>query len=655
MNALRISSTENQGTAFHRVIDGKPGARIVLGSALSCDLRLDHPSISPIHAVLEWEEGTGNLNIYDLASEGGVFLNGVKVVQAKVAEADVLRIGTFELSLAKKAATVTSSPLGEDDVFALKNPTQDIFDHRPEVKTALQVVMLFKDTILNVSHFVGKKKIVLGPKSSDDLLIPPQLSGAGEKSRYELLSGVAGLPKTENNYTLNLHQSMRGVLQKDGKMRTLTDITSDKSESKMIPLGPKDFAKIEMGDVSFFLSYSPAPPRLKAQKLSSQDPFFTKVWLTSLVVTLFVIFTLSRMEIEPIIEIEQLPERIATIIYKPELLNLPKEKVPPAAETQTKVEEKKPEVVKPQNIKIEAKASDANKKQASEIAPKSVKTKTLPKKTKAELARRATRSGQEGAGARAKGEEGSRGKPDAKLADNSQTKAKRPGAAPANAPAVARQGKSQVQDLGVVDVLRASGGTLNKLLAGGKGISASADKLEGYGGFTTRGAGGQGAAGSGAGGGGVSEGLGGLADKGLGGGKQGKGLGALGSGGNMIGGSGRVLVDSRGGGGADPIVMGGLDEDAIAREIERHRDEIKYCYEKEINVGNPGLSGRVTLRWVIGASGAVGRIGIVSSSLRNANVEGCVSDVIKRIVFPPVKGGGTGEVTYPFVFRPSGQ
>ena len=40
-------------------------------------------------------------------------------------------------------------------------------------------------------------------------------------------------------------------------------------------------------------------------------------------------------------------------------------------------------------------------------------------------------------------------------------------------------------------------------------------------------------------------------------------------------------------------------------------------------------------------------------TLKNKNTESCVVDVIKRIPFPPVRGGGVAEVTYPFLFKPS--
>jgi hypothetical protein len=40
--------------------------------------------------------------------------------------------------------------------------------------------------------------------------------------------------------------------------------------------------------------------------------------------------------------------------------------------------------------------------------------------------------------------------------------------------------------------------------------------------------------------------------------------------------------------------------------------------------------------------------------MKNANVEGCILAVIRRIDFPVPKGGGTVQVRYPFKFQPTG-
>lgn len=655
-------SVEGKAAAGARGSIALDRRRVVIGTATSCDVRLEGEGVSPIHAIMELNAAAGTATVYDLASETGVKVNGQAVIQADVKPGDRIQIGVCELvfrraeELRPDAPPATEGP-GDRSPFLLEEGenVHEIFDYRPEAKKCLEAVMIYVNTILDVSHFTKPKKVMIGPKASDDFGVPPLL-GVNAPPRYELVSFVSG------QHTLNLHDGMDGVVSVGGKLTPVKQICSDASRSKVLNFGEGDFAKLRLGDVSFFLQFSPSPPKLRRQRLWQRDPLFARIWFLSLATTLMLVTTFSRMTVNPVIEIEQLPERIATIIYKPELLPVerpkpqpkpvektpePKKVTPPPPKKEViKVTPKPVTTPKPKDAMI-GRAEPKKPQPKRQAAPKPAAPKAPPKPA-------AKAAGNEGAGARAAGDNGTRGKPDSKRSGTPQTKAQRPGTGPKNAPASARPGNSQVQDLGVVDVFKSAGGTLQKIMAGGKGVGGAADKLEGYGGFTTRGAGGLGDAGSGAGGGGKSMGLGGLSDKGVGGGRKGTGLGALGSGGNIIGGKGKLII-AGGNGAPEPIVLGAIDTDAIAREIAKHRDEIKYCYEKEINAENPDLQGRVSIHWVIGASGDVSSAGVASTTLRNAAVEGCVVAVIKRIAFPPVKGGGIAEVTYPFLFRPASQ
>ena len=96
------------------------------------------------------------------------------------------------------------------------------------------------------------------------------------------------------------------------------------------------------------------------------------------------------------------------------------------------------------------------------------------------------------------------------------------------------------------------------------------------------------------------------------------------------------------------------DADAIEAALLAHRDEFRLCYEREINAEHPALAGRVGTTFVIGSSGRVTEAGIESTTLKNANVERCVVQVIKRIDFPMPRGGGVVQVTYPFKYSPAG-
>lgn len=208
---------------------------------------------------------------------------------------------------------------------------------------------------------------------------------------------------------------------------------------------------------------------------------------------------------------------------------------------------------------------------------------------------------------------------------------------------------SQVADQGNVDLLKGAVSQIENILgASSEKLGKSGSKLKGFGGFDTQGNGGLALSGNAAGGGGDAAGLGGLGKQGRGGGRVGTGLGAAGSGSGIVG--GRSRVELRKGGPEETVVMGAIDASAIEAALLAHKDEFRNCYEREINAENPNQSGRVGTSFTIGASGRVMDAGVVSSTLKNANTERCILNVIRRIQFPIPRGAGLVEVKYPFKF-----
>lgn len=97
-------------------------------------------------------------------------------------------------------------------------------------------------------------------------------------------------------------------------------------------------------------------------------------------------------------------------------------------------------------------------------------------------------------------------------------------------------------------------------------------------------------------------------------------------------------------------VEGGLDPEVIAQFIRARLGEILYCYERQLSI-NPGLYGKVTTQFLIESNGHVGMARITQTSLKNASVEGCVTQRIQKWKFPTPKGGSQVSVTYPFLFK----
>lgn len=153
---------------------------------------------------------------------------------------------------------------------------------------------------------------------------------------------------------------------------------------------------------------------------------------------------------------------------------------------------------------------------------------------------------------------------------------------------------------------------------------------------------------------------------------HGKGLAAsaIGSGGKIEGGGGYGTRGKAGGGRPgygtmgmggtaaayfepvteEALVEGGLSRDQIAAVINRHIGEIIFCYEKGLQT-KPNLSGRVGVKFVIGGSGRVAQAGVQSSSLNDSSVEGCILNRLRGWPFPKPIGGVNVKVQYPFVLK----
>ncbi|TMA44112.1 MAG: energy transducer TonB [Deltaproteobacteria bacterium] len=102
------------------------------------------------------------------------------------------------------------------------------------------------------------------------------------------------------------------------------------------------------------------------------------------------------------------------------------------------------------------------------------------------------------------------------------------------------------------------------------------------------------------------------------------------------------------------MVVGGLSRDVINRVIQKHYNEIKYCYEKELSK-KPELYGKVTVLFMIEGSGRVGEALIQQTTMGSEPVESCMINHVRRWLFPAPQGGGTVQVTYPYVFKSSAQ
>jgi TonB family protein len=613
--------------------------RVVIGSVVSSDVRLVGEGMAPIHAVLEL--GAQGAVLYDLASETGVFVNGKKAVTQALKAGDIIKIGLFTLAFSIEDTT----KLSVKDLFAISegralflNPGEDlkpllledertirdIFDYRPAQRPALEVIMSWVDTILDVEHFTREKQVTVGPGRRDDFAIPPLLS----MRHFPIVS------RSGENFTLNLDDNMSGVMQRKGQLQSFEEVRKGAIKGPsgyQIPIEKDDFAKVSLGEIDFYLSYTAAPPRIK--HVFERDPFFLKILFSSLLMTALTVGGLWSIHVPTTLEAEQVPERIATIIYDPKQFEkpMPAERPVPIPN--------KPDIVPKVLPKI-----TPTPKATAKVTPKPTPLATKPPTP-------AQAKGREGEGAKHSGKEGTRGKPNAPKTNDHTDKAHLPSPNAGKGPG---GGHSQLPDLGNVDMLKGVTKTLTDVLGSSTAkLGKTGGRLQGTGVFTSEGSGGLALSGTKRGGGGDAESLG-VGNKGRSFGRVGTGPGAAGDAkGDIIGGKTRVVIQT--GGPEESVVMGAIDADAVEAAILKRKDEIRHCYERELNSNTGQISGRVGLSFVIGASGRVTQCGVESTSLKNPNIERCIVAVIKRIDdFPSPRGGGVVQVAFPFKFNSVG-
>ena len=93
-----------------------------------------------------------------------------------------------------------------------------------------------------------------------------------------------------------------------------------------------------------------------------------------------------------------------------------------------------------------------------------------------------------------------------------------------------------------------------------------------------------------------------------------------------------------------PSVKGGLNPEILRRINRRHANEVKYCYQKELQK-KPGLAGAIEVSYTIDARGMVSASSLVSSTMSSPAVERCVVQAVRRWLYPKPGDGKPAQVS----------
>jgi hypothetical protein len=96
--------------------------------------------------------------------------------------------------------------------------------------------------------------------------------------------------------------------------------------------------------------------------------------------------------------------------------------------------------------------------------------------------------------------------------------------------------------------------------------------------------------------------------------------------------------------------LGSLPPEQIQTVVRSRSDAFRKCYETGL-AHNPGLQGKVSVRFVIDANGNVPQAHIVGNELPDCEVTACLCDEFKKFTFPKPEGGSVN-IVYSLVLAP---
>jgi TonB family protein len=508
--------------------------------------------------------------------------------------------------------------------FAPPSQVRDLREHlRPGKGNVVEVIVSWKERVLNTYHYRRPGIVRLGPGEKYDINMPDgvcptgwPLVEVGPETRVAVTSEMTIEQVTEKGRK-NLEELLRmGKAQRTGNSITLK---LDQEEIYFITL--------PYSDLRLTVRFVPQPPVLAVPPwlLSSSE-------LTGLVMSLVLVILLAlyiKATTPDAVDQPKNEEIVAQVVFEapkptpiPTPVPIPVQKPeptppPPPAPTPVPTPQKVKLAEKPTEVTNKGKVADAKKVtttskagQASEVAPK----------------------------------------PNVKNAPKKFTSIKQGGALKQGETAGANT-TSANKDVTKVGMLAALGGggmrkNLDKAYSGSGELIGMADKATGTAGanedregdigskFKDTGVGGKGTA---------TQGIAGVGTKGRGG-----GMGTYGSG-DGLGDKNSVAIEP---GGAEEDFVGTIDREAVRRVVRAGMRELRGCYERELSKlsKTQSLEGKVVIQWTIAAQGRALNAKVKSSTLGNRAVENCIRDRLSTWKFPDPPKGTEAEVNFPFSF-----
>ena len=647
-------------------IESKPlsHGRYLVGSIDNCDVLINHPSIKPIHAVLEILDN--KITIFSLDADSDILVNGESKTVSEIHVGDTVKLGhvvvDFDFFEGKGIPTIPSQKIKGEDILASKSHSVEkdvnveapyliypfdknynfagseyIFEDNDQIypifkydhgKAAVEVIIIHKNRIFSVDY-IGKEDGIyklIGMKLKKNSSI--------EYPYLQKKESVDFIEAKGNSFFVN---KLTGY--------TARIFSNDKSkvDASSINIAPNDIISFVKADLSIVVRNVEAPPRVKAAPIIPRDKTLLFMCLLGLLITLIPLIFLYNMNIDKEkIEKEKAPERIAKLLFKKKAFAKIKPK-PTTTKAKPTTTKPKPTTTKPKpkpkpkpaKKPTAAKKAPGPKLPTKKLKPKLLKKGKLPKKTR-KIKNPAPPNKKVGkATSRPKKNAAQSNRPGAKKVGKNVTK---------NSVTVSPTPNSK----GTVDVFKNDKfkSSLNKLLA--KGGQFKGIKTQGSSGGGAGSPGYSGAVGVTGGGGVTTANVSGKlgSPTGVKNGVEGFASGADGL-------TNGTKTFYQAGIPSDTAVLGSMDPDLIRKILRDHIPQFRYCYQKELDKTSKRFNGVVKMVFTIGASGSVSKAAVQSAKVPNT-VKSCVRNVLMGIQFPKPLGGGKVEVGQPINFYPKG-
>lgn len=575
-------------------------AKLLIGSADNCDIKVQHDSVSHYQAML-FTDASGNAVVMDLDSHNGTYINGVKIgAKTSLFEGDTLTLGKMHCEMLEllepteefvqqDESTIVYEDLQSEKVYVPQQTNENevlideeycdiVFDDKsfvPNFENPLSKLKVDNKEFIETENFEQGFDI---REESDGkcVQVTTTLNGALlEQYYYPTQDGTikaSNQPK-KNNVVIDILAASEEIpfIKVSNGVIQVEDIEDFSLSHKNMNITDQDVIVITRGTYQIFIEVAPAPHKLAHISSLRRDKEFYQdtakkfaAVLLPMLLLLLVDFTIEKKK----------PLKQLSIIYK--------------KPTTAKVDNNKMASENPNNTKKDTghkKQKQPDKKIAHSKAGKKAQPKKAPKKAVAKASAKPTK------------------KTKAKMKAYKFNMATNVNSMFSNSKAVAVSNSNAVSNVKTTSNVSGSLNTkvngTSSAQVGTMGKDSAGRALASYG------------------------------SKGL----------------SSKAGRNTAYIQTK------TVVLGSMDPELLRKILQQYLPQFRHCYQQELVYNSEDIKGIVDLNFEISGSGKVGKIKVRAKDSRfSKRGTNCMAKVLAVIDFPKPKGGGRVAVRQPLSF-----